>query len=65
VYDSHVPVVFAGMDIKGQNVSRKIEPKDIASTLANILRTKPPSGADGEVLHEVTNQLSNKKNDND
>jgi len=37
---------------------RKTEPKDIASTLANILGTKPPSGADGEVLFEVTNQLN-------
>ncbi|MCK5906151.1 MAG: alkaline phosphatase family protein, partial [Flavobacteriales bacterium] len=53
MYDSYVPVVFAGMDIKGKEVSRRIEPKDIASTLANLLGTKPPSGADGEVLKEV------------
>ena len=53
VYDSYVPVIFAGMNIKGQKVCRKIEPKDIASTLANLLGTKPPSGANGEVLKEV------------
>ena len=37
------------------------QPKNIASTLANILGTKPPSGADGEVLYEVTIHL-NKNN---
>jgi predicted AlkP superfamily pyrophosphatase or phosphodiesterase len=53
MYDSYVPVIFAGMNIKGQRVSRKIEPKDIVSTLSNLLGTKPPSGADGEVLKEI------------
>ena len=53
MYDSYVPVVFAGWHIKGQQVSRRIEPKAIAITLSNILKTKPPSGADGEVLIEV------------
>ncbi len=58
MYDSYVPVIFAGSNLKGQRIVRKTEPKDIASTLANILGTKPPSGADGEVLYEVTNQLN-------
>ncbi len=53
MYDSYVPVVFAGWNIEGQSISRRIEPKDIAITLSNILETKPPSGADGEVLIEV------------
>ena len=53
MYDSYVPVIIAGMNIKGQKVSRKIEPKDIVSTLSNLLGTKPPSGANGEVLKEV------------
>ena len=52
-YDSYVPVVFAGWKYKGRSISRKIEPKDIAITLSNIMGTKPPSGADGEVLEEV------------
>ncbi len=63
VYDSYVPVIFAGAGITGQRVDREIEPKDIASTLANYFRTKPPSGADGEVLYEVTNQLNKKTNE--
>ncbi len=63
MYDSYVPVIFAGCDLKAQHIVRKTEPKDIASTLANILGTKPPSGADGEVLYEVTNQLTSKTNE--
>jgi hypothetical protein len=52
-YDSYVPVIFAGWKMNGQQITRKIEPKDIAITLANLMGTKPPSGADGEILEEV------------
>ncbi len=57
MYDSYVPVVFAGWGIQGKTVTRRIEPKDIAITLSNILQTKPPSGADGEVLIEVLEDI--------
>lgn len=53
VYNSYVPVVFAGWKYKGKSISRKIEPKDIAITLSNIMGTKPPSGTDGNILLEV------------
>jgi len=53
MYDSYVPVVFAGWKFKGQTISRRIEPKDIAITLSQLLGIKPPSGADGEVLIEI------------
>ncbi len=53
MYDSYVPVIFAGWKLKGQQVSRRIEPKDIAITLSNLMETRPPSGADGEVLKEL------------
>ncbi|NOX66281.1 MAG: alkaline phosphatase family protein [Chlorobi bacterium] len=56
MYDSYVPVVFAGWKFSGRRISRKIEPKDIALTLSNLMGTKPPSGADGEVLLEVSEQ---------
>ena len=52
-YDSYVPVVFAGWNLKKKTISRKVDPKDIAITLSNIMETKPPSGADGEILEEV------------
>jgi len=57
MYDSYVPVIFAGWKFKGQSISRKVEPKDIAITLSNIIGTKPPSGADGEVLFEISNYI--------
>ena len=57
MYDSYVPVIFAGMNFNGQRVSRRIEPKDIAITLSNYMNTKPPSGANGNVLLEVIQQL--------
>jgi len=53
MYDSYVPVVFAGWGLSGQRIERKIDPKDIAITLSRLLATRPPSGADGEVLQEV------------
>jgi len=48
---------ISGWNIQGQKVTRRIEPKDIAITLSNILQTKPPSGADGEVLIEVLEEV--------
>ena len=60
MYDSYVPVIFAGWKFKGQQINRRIEPKDIAITLSNLMGTKPPSGADGEVLPEIV-QLKNNK----
>jgi len=53
MYDSFVPVIFAGFNLQPQVVTRRIEPKDIAITLSNLMQTRPPSGADGEVLKEV------------
>ncbi|MFV2055041.1 MAG: alkaline phosphatase family protein, partial [Thiohalomonadales bacterium] len=32
-YDTFVPIIFAGSNIKGKRINRKVEPKDIASTL--------------------------------
>jgi len=56
-YDTFVPVIFAGMGIKGQRISRAVEPKDIALTLSVIMRTKTPSGASGHMLSEVAGVL--------
>ena len=52
-YDSFVPVVFAGGQLKGQRVYRPIEPTEIAPTLSALLGIKPPSGARGAPLLEV------------
>ncbi|WP_017220426.1 alkaline phosphatase family protein [Moritella dasanensis] len=53
-YDTHVPVIFAGYNVKSQIISRNITPYDIAPTLSNILGINLPSGATGDVLTEVT-----------
>lgn len=55
-YDTFVPIIFAGHNLKPQIVSRRVHTIDVASTLANIVGAKPPSGASGEVLLEVLGQ---------
>jgi hypothetical protein len=52
-YDRHVPVVFAGSNVKAARINRAITPYDVAVTLASRLRIEAPSGAVGEVLIEV------------
>jgi predicted AlkP superfamily pyrophosphatase or phosphodiesterase len=52
-YDTYVPVIFAGFQLKGKAVSRAVEPKDIAPTLAKLVGAKPPSGASGNLLPEI------------
>ena len=52
-YDTHVPVVFAGADITGQTVSRRVQTVDVAATLSAYLGISPPSGSVGEPLTEV------------
>lgn len=53
-YDTHVPIIFAGYDIKQQRIDREVTPYDIAPTLSNKLRITLPSGATGVVLEEVS-----------
>ena len=55
-YDTFVPIIFAGHNLKPQTVSRRVHTVDVAPTLANIVGAKPPSGASGEVLLEVLGQ---------
>ena len=52
-YDTFVPIVFAGMDLKPAKVSRKVYTVDIAPTLAAFVGIKPPSGSVGQVLPEI------------
>lgn len=53
-YDTHVPVIFAGAGLAPKIVDRRVRTVDVATTLAAFLNLKPPSGAAGEVLTEVT-----------
>ena len=52
-YDTFVPVIFAGANIKPKKVYRKIETVDVARTLSAYVNVKPPSGANGNILIEV------------
>ena len=53
-YDSFVPVLFGGMALPAERISRPIATTDIAATLAGRVGTKLPSGNSGVELPEVT-----------
>ncbi len=55
-YDTFVPIIFAGCGLRPLEVYRRVNTVDVATTLAAWLGTKPPSGAAGQVLHEVMGQ---------
>jgi predicted AlkP superfamily pyrophosphatase or phosphodiesterase len=53
-YDTHVPIIFAGADLRGTpEVFRQVQPADVAPTLAAMLGMSGPASASGEVLPEV------------
>jgi len=53
VYDTYVPIFFAGNGIPAQTITRRVSPADIAPTLATYLKLKFPSGSIGNPLEEV------------
>ena len=53
VYDTYVPIFFAGNGVPAQTISRRVSPTDIAPTIANYLNIKFPSGSIGNPLEEV------------
>ena len=55
-YDTHVPIIFAGSNLKPRQISRRINTVDIAPSLASRIGAKAPSGSDGEVLAEITGE---------
>ncbi len=52
-YDTHVPVIFMGPEIKPGTYGEPIAPNDIAPTLASILGAGKLDGSAGRVLHEI------------
>lgn len=52
-YDTYVPIVFSGMNIKPKVITRKVHTVDIATSLSSYMGIKPPSGAVGDVLSEL------------
>ena len=55
-YDTFVPIIFAGNGLKPMKVYRRVDTVGVASTLAALIGTKPPSAAAGGVLSEVGDQ---------
>jgi predicted AlkP superfamily pyrophosphatase or phosphodiesterase len=53
VYDTYVPIFFAGHHVPAQTITRRVSPTDIAPTIAAYLNIKFPSGSIGNPLEEV------------
>jgi arylsulfatase A-like enzyme len=52
-YDTHVPVIFSGPGISSGITYRRVQPADVAPTLAALMGMSPPASAQGSVLPEV------------
>ncbi|ATP55003.1 alkaline phosphatase family protein [Pedobacter ginsengisoli] len=55
-YDSHIPCVFMGWNVKPGKTNKTHYMTDIAATLAAMLRIQMPSGCIGEPITELTHQ---------
>ena len=53
-YDTHVPLLFWGGNIKKGHTDRRTNVKDIAPTIAQILKISHPNGSTGNPLYEIT-----------
>ncbi len=52
-YDTHVPVLFLGAQVRTGRYNSNVTPNDIAPTLATMLDVETPSGSVGRVLQEM------------
>jgi arylsulfatase A-like enzyme len=52
-YDTHVPVLFLGAQVRGGRYNGNVMVNDIAPTLATMLDVETPSGSIGRVLDEM------------
>ncbi|MDB5022112.1 MAG: type phosphodiesterase/nucleotide pyrophosphatase [Pedobacter sp.] len=55
-YDSHIPLVFMGWNVKPGKTNKTHYMTDISATLAAMLRIQMPSGCVGEPISEISNQ---------
>ena len=54
-YDSHVPLIFYGFNIKPQQIYRNIKITDIAPTLSIFLKSAFPNACTGDPIGELFN----------
>lgn len=52
-YDSHIPLVWYGWNIRPGKTNREVYMTDVAPTIAAMLRIQMPSGCVGNVIGEV------------
>ena len=52
-YDSHIPLLWYGWNVKPGKTNREIHMTDAAPTIAAMLRLQMPSGCVGSVIEEV------------
>jgi len=55
-YDTHVPVIFSGPGVSSGITYRRVQPADVAPTLAALMGMSPPASSQGFVLPEVFGQ---------
>ncbi len=54
-YDTHVPILFYGWNVKAGSSTRYTTVTDIAPTLSMMLGIRLPNGATGQPIYEITN----------
>ncbi|MBA2746078.1 MAG: alkaline phosphatase family protein [Flavisolibacter sp.] len=52
-YDTHIPLIFMGWNIKPGKLYREVHMQDIAPTIAALLKIQMPNASIGEVIGEV------------
>lgn len=55
-YDTHIPLVFMGWNIKHGATNRTVNMSDISPTLAALLHIQMPNGNVGKVIEEIVNK---------
>jgi arylsulfatase A-like enzyme len=55
-YDTHVPILFYGWNVKPGSSSRYATITDIAPTLSMMLGVRLPNGATGQPIQEITDK---------
>jgi len=53
-YDTHIPLLWYGWNIRHGALNREVYMTDIAPTLAALLHVQMPNGSIGKVIEEVT-----------
>ncbi len=54
-YDTHIPLIFMGWEIKHGSTNRMVNMSDISPTIAALLHIQMPDGNVGKVISEITN----------